>query len=84
MVAVKEEVFGASIAEQAQQAEGPAKAAPTKTKGSLADLAQAMAGSKGTAKVIKPGVAAAKIGRNDPCPCGSGKKYKRCHGLASS
>ena len=21
-----------------------------------------------------------KIGRNDPCPCGSGKKYKRCHG----
>ena len=22
----------------------------------------------------------AKIGRNDPCPCGSGKKYKRCHG----
>lgn len=23
----------------------------------------------------------AKIGRNRPCPCGSGKKYKRCHGL---
>lgn len=22
-----------------------------------------------------------KIGRNDPCPCGSGKKYKHCHGL---
>jgi preprotein translocase subunit SecA len=21
-----------------------------------------------------------KIGRNDPCPCGSGKKYKHCHG----
>jgi preprotein translocase subunit SecA len=21
-----------------------------------------------------------KIGRNDPCPCGSGKKYKNCHG----
>ena len=21
----------------------------------------------------------AKIGRNDPCPCGSGKKYKECH-----
>ena len=27
-----------------------------------------------------PGGAAAKIGRNDPCWCGSGKKYKRCHG----
>lgn len=25
-----------------------------------------------------------KIGRNDPCPCGSGKKYKRCHGTVES
>jgi preprotein translocase subunit SecA len=24
--------------------------------------------------------AAPKVGRNDPCPCGSGKKYKKCHG----
>lgn len=24
--------------------------------------------------------AAPKVGRNDPCPCGSGKKYKHCHG----
>jgi preprotein translocase subunit SecA len=24
--------------------------------------------------------AGAKVGRNDPCPCGSGKKYKKCHG----
>jgi preprotein translocase subunit SecA len=24
--------------------------------------------------------AAEKVGRNDPCPCGSGKKYKKCHG----
>ncbi len=24
--------------------------------------------------------ASAKVGRNDPCPCGSGKKYKHCHG----
>jgi preprotein translocase subunit SecA len=23
---------------------------------------------------------APKVGRNDPCPCGSGKKYKQCHG----
>jgi preprotein translocase subunit SecA len=21
-----------------------------------------------------------RVGRNDPCPCGSGKKYKHCHG----
>jgi preprotein translocase subunit SecA len=25
----------------------------------------------------------AKVGRNDPCPCGSGKKYKHCHGQLS-
>jgi len=24
-----------------------------------------------------------KVGRNDPCPCGSGKKYKKCHGVAA-
>jgi preprotein translocase subunit SecA len=27
-----------------------------------------------------PGDAVPKVGRNDPCPCGSGKKYKNCHG----
>ena len=26
-------------------------------------------------------MAAAQVGRNDPCPCGSGKKYKKCHGM---
>jgi preprotein translocase subunit SecA len=26
----------------------------------------------------------AKVGRNDPCPCGSGKKYKKCHGAEQS
>ncbi len=30
--------------------------------------------------VIRDGV---KVGRNDPCPCGSGKKYKQCHGSLS-
>jgi hypothetical protein len=28
----------------------------------------------------QPPPATAKVGRNDPCPCGSGKKYKKCHG----
>ena len=28
----------------------------------------------------EPVKVAPKIGRNDPCPCGSGKKYKHCHG----
>ncbi|HEY9199618.1 MAG TPA: preprotein translocase subunit SecA [Gammaproteobacteria bacterium] len=30
-----------------------------------------------------PAVRGRKIGRNDPCPCGSGKKYKQCHGQLS-
>ena len=29
---------------------------------------------------LAPAVAGPRIGRNDPCPCGSGKKYKQCHG----
>jgi preprotein translocase subunit SecA len=29
----------------------------------------------------KPIVAEERVGRNDPCPCGSGKKYKKCHGV---
>jgi preprotein translocase subunit SecA len=38
--------------------------------------------------VLEPGSRSApvkaipKVGRNDPCPCGSGKKYKKCHGAA--
>jgi preprotein translocase subunit SecA len=28
----------------------------------------------------QPVVVGERIGRNDPCPCGSGKKYKKCHG----
>jgi len=30
----------------------------------------------------KPVVKNTRVGRNDPCPCGSGKKYKNCHGAA--
>src|SRR5699024_11204789 len=30
----------------------------------------------------KPYVRKERVGRNDPCPCGSGKKYKNCHGKA--
>lgn len=31
-------------------------------------------------KVTKPIIADKRPGRNDPCPCGSGKKFKYCHG----
>ncbi|MBW3666745.1 MAG: SEC-C domain-containing protein, partial [Actinobacteria bacterium] len=39
----------------------------------------APAGSTGP----KQPVTSDKVGRNDPCPCGSGKKFKRCHGAAA-
>jgi preprotein translocase subunit SecA len=33
-----------------------------------------------TGQKVQPVRVGEKIGRNDPCPCGSGKKYKNCHG----
>ncbi|HCX96453.1 MAG TPA: preprotein translocase subunit SecA, partial [Spirochaetaceae bacterium] len=41
------------------------------------ESAIAAAAAPPAATVIRQGQ---KIGRNDPCPCGSGKKYKHCHG----
>ncbi|MDE2272003.1 MAG: preprotein translocase subunit SecA [Xanthomonadaceae bacterium] len=41
---------------------------------------QAGAAVAATAPVVRSGP---KVGRNDPCPCGSGKKYKHCHGALS-
>jgi preprotein translocase subunit SecA len=40
----------------------------------------ARTGGGNGAAARQPVHVAAKVGRNDPCPCGSGKKYKRCHG----
>lgn len=56
----------------------PAAAAPTTTKGNLSDLAAALSTAKAAPARPTPGVEKAKIGRNDPCPCGSGLKYKKC------
>ena len=40
-------------------------------------------GDAGEAPLQEPAQAGPKVGRNDPCPCGSGKKYKHCHGKLS-
>lgn len=45
----------------------------------VAEPTTASLGGDGTVKK-KPVTKKAKVGRNDPCPCGSGKKYKHCHG----
>ncbi len=57
---------------QAAQAQAQAQA-----KAAAQAAAQAGAAERGKTMPIK---AEKKVGRNDPCPCGSGKKYKACHG----
>jgi preprotein translocase subunit SecA len=44
----------------------------------VARAASASSSTNGNA----PRVTGEKVGRNDPCPCGSGKKFKKCHGVA--
>ncbi|MDD5604257.1 MAG: SEC-C metal-binding domain-containing protein, partial [Eubacteriales bacterium] len=43
-------------------------------------VAEPLAESHGDVSSKKTLVKNAKVGRNDPCPCGSGKKYKKCCG----
>jgi preprotein translocase subunit SecA len=44
------------------------------------ELEQARAAGAPSTNGSGPRVTGEKVGRNDPCPCGSGKKYKKCHG----
>jgi preprotein translocase subunit SecA len=50
------------------------------------DLSDALASLRQSTQAVQPQKQvppkAPKIGRNDPCPCGSGKKFKQCHGKA--
>jgi preprotein translocase subunit SecA len=76
---------------QFSQSQGPGAAGTSSAPGSAAasqgpggDISQRPRGSQISAAsrpenvtVVRSGE---KIGRNDPCPCGSGKKYKHCHG----
>jgi len=47
------------------------------------ELEQARMAGAGDMQVQQVVRSAAKVGRNDPCPCGSGKKYKKCCGASS-
>ena len=48
-------------------------------------VSEGFAGDGSQPKVKKPVVnKSEKIGRNDPCPCGSGKKYKKCCGAGTA
>ncbi|UCD65164.1 MAG: preprotein translocase subunit SecA [Candidatus Zixiibacteriota bacterium] len=70
MVARHADTTGMGLASAAVQAPegGPVQASP------MAEASQAGKQDR-TVRRSQP-----KVGRNDPCPCGSGKKYKKCHG----
>ncbi|MDY0049093.1 MAG: preprotein translocase subunit SecA [Thauera propionica] len=48
-----------------------------------ADQDEALAAANPDQAAQLPAQAGPRVGRNDPCPCGSGKKYKHCHGKLS-
>jgi preprotein translocase subunit SecA len=69
------------------QESGPADDAASGAATTKAQVgASASGGGAATATATATATAPAnkKVGRNDPCPCGSGKKYKKCHGAAST
>jgi preprotein translocase subunit SecA len=68
-------VAGASLAPQKAQPQ----ARPPVDLSHLNKAPRQMTLSRGTPVATSADVA--KAGRNDPCPCGSGKKYKKCHGV---
>ncbi|MBU4557158.1 MAG: SEC-C domain-containing protein, partial [Actinobacteria bacterium] len=68
-------IFGGAAA--AAAAAGPAGPSPDQ----IAQASAAAGGRAATTTMVKDKEDPyADVGRNDPCPCGSGKKYKKCHG----
>ncbi len=83
-VARKDDVFE-SLEKEVSDASIPGQALPPTTKGKTSDLAAALSQAKAGQAKPQPGMAMAKIGRNDPCPCGAINpktnkvyKYKNC------
>ncbi|MBM3583232.1 MAG: preprotein translocase subunit SecA [Alphaproteobacteria bacterium] len=68
------------------RAEVPQPKGPARTVEGRADPAEAGMGNGSdrpvapTQRLAQPAAGFAKVGRNEPCPCGSGKKFKHCHG----
>lgn len=72
---LKEQVFSAISSINTQTTTSP-KPSPSKLILSGPESSSVDSSSKNTGKKLTD----EKVGRNDPCPCGSGKKYKKCHG----
>ncbi len=65
--------------------EASAQEAPSQMQASSRGSSRAKTAASQTKEDIQPVKRSAqKVGRNDPCPCGSGKKYKNCHGRPGS
>ncbi|KAF0129922.1 MAG: Preprotein translocase subunit SecA [Bacteroidetes bacterium] len=62
---------------EAQRAKGIDR---SKIKEERSDLLSQAHSNTQQKEVTQPVIAEKKVGRNEPCPCGSGKKYKNCHG----
>ena len=69
-----------AMTEQRQRAEEAPRTYTHAEAGALNDETDA---DDAAAAPQTPFVRGDKVGRNDPCPCGSGKKYKHCHGQLS-
>jgi preprotein translocase subunit SecA len=61
---------------------GVGETVPPGERGEMAQAAEQPQGEGAKVKTIVRETP--KVGRNDPCPCGSGKKYKKCHGAAAA
>ncbi|MBP6858722.1 MAG: preprotein translocase subunit SecA [Candidatus Pacebacteria bacterium] len=58
---------------------GPQSAQPSEFK-EIHENASIIGAQDGSSKATSTAKKEPEVGRNDPCPCGSGKKYKKCHG----
>jgi preprotein translocase subunit SecA len=73
-----------AVPEAAAQSPGPLSAAGALPGGFTLRARPATAGFPGAASAPAAVRDGRKVGRNEPCPCGSGKKYKHCHGALAS
>ena len=93
-VVVKQPEEDASVLDGKVSYSSPEAALEDSSKGVAARTADARAAANGVPAAPKPNATAkpktirkdendpyANVGRNDPCPCGSGKKFKKCHGM---
>ncbi|HNV95909.1 MAG TPA: SEC-C metal-binding domain-containing protein, partial [Bacteroidales bacterium] len=65
---------------EVKEAKAPQKTDLSKLKTGREDVASPGSNINPEERKAEPVRVEKKIGRNDPCPCGSGKKYKHCHG----